>query len=317
MTETELLEKKTSMLEEVLEGLLSNDQKTLPSKYFYDKKGSELFDAITELEEYYPTRTERRLLEENVKEIEQFLGEQILLIEPGSGSSSKTKILLEHMDNICCYIPMDISGDYLNKVAKQLREEFPKIKIQPLAVDYTKPFELPEINPNARKVVFYPGSTIGNFKMEKVEQFLKVIHDIIGKDGALLIGADLIKDQSVLEAAYNDSKEITADFNKNILTHLNSEIGSDFDPEKFSHKAIWNDNKNRIEMHLFSEEDHSVTIGDKEIQFKEGESIHTENSHKYSLESFQEMVADWFEVKKVWTDEKDYFSLQYLEPKNL
>ncbi len=315
MTETELLEKKTSMLEEVLEGLLSNDQKTLPSKYFYDKKGSELFDAITELEEYYPTRTERRLLEENVKEIEQFLGEQILLIEPGSGSSSKTKILLEHMDNICCYIPMDISGDYLNKVAKQLREEFPKIKIQPLAADYTKPFELPEISPDARKVVFYPGSTIGNFKMEKVEQFLKVIHDIIGKDGALLIGADLIKDQSVLEAAYNDSKEITADFNKNILTHLNREIGSDFDPEKFSHKATWNDNKNRIEMHLFAEEDHSVTIGDKEIRFKEGESIHTENSHKYSLESFQKMVADWFEVKKVWTDEKDYFSLQYLEPK--
>ena len=314
MTETELITKKTSMLEEVITGL-SKEQKTLPSKFFYDEKGSKLFDDITELEEYYPTRTERKILEENVSEIAEYLGEKVLLIEPGSGSSSKTKILLGNMDNICCYIPMDISGDYLYKVAEQLRIEFPNIQVLPLSADYTKPFKLPESRPVARKVVFYPGSTIGNFKMEKVEQFLKVIHDIIEDDGAFLIGTDLKKDIEVLEAAYNDNKGITADFNKNILTHLNRELGTSFNKDFFNHKAIWNEEKGRIEMHLFVKEDHAVQVGEKTVQFRKGESIHTENSHKYTLKEFADIVSDWFEVKKVWTDEKDFFSLQYLEPK--
>jgi len=314
MTETELLSKKTSMLEEVITGL-TQDQKILPSKFFYDERGSKLFDEITELEEYYPTRTERKILEDNVDEIEDFLGEKVLLIEPGSGSSSKTKILLKNMENICCYIPMDISGDYLYKVAEDLREEFPNVKINPLSADYTKPFELPESSPDARKVVFYPGSTIGNFKLEKVEQFLKVIHDIVEKDGAFLIGADLQKDIAVLEAAYNDSKEITAAFNKNLLVHLNREIGTSFNTDLFEHRAIWNEEKGRIEMHLFVLEDHSVIVGEESIEFIKGESIHTENSHKYTLAGFAEMVSDWFEVKKVWTDENNYFSVQYLEPK--
>lgn len=314
MIETEQTSKKASMIEDVIDGL-RKDQKTLPSKYFYDEKGSQLFDEITELEEYYPTRTERRILEDNVREIANYLGEQVLLIEPGSGSSSKTKILLGNMDNICCYIPMDISGDYLNKIAEQLRKEFPKISILPLAADYTKPFELPESSPDARKVVFYPGSTIGNFKKEKVEQFLKVIHDIIGKDGAVLIGADLKKEISILEAAYNDEKGTTAAFNKNIFTHLNREIGTAFEKDLFEHKAIWNEEKGRIEMHLFVKEDHSVDVNGDQIFFKKGESIHTENSHKYTLSGFAEMVSDWFEVKKVWTDENNYFSVQYLEPK--
>ncbi len=314
MTETELLSKKTSMFEEVIKGL-SQEQKSLPSKFFYDERGSELFDEITELEEYYPTRTERMILEDNVEEIEEFLGKKVLLIEPGSGSSSKTKILLRNMENICCYIPMDISGDYLYKVAEDLREEFPDVSIIPLSADYTKPFELPESSPDARKVVFYPGSTIGNFKLEKVAQFLKVIHDIVEEDGAFLIGADLQKDIQVLEDAYNDSKGITADFNKNLLIHLNREIGTSFNIDFFEHRAIWNNEKGRIEMHLFVLEDHSVMVGDELIEFMKGESIHTENSHKYTLDSFAEMVSDWFEVKKVWTDENDYFSLQYLEPK--
>ncbi|MEO9886268.1 MAG: L-histidine N(alpha)-methyltransferase [Balneola sp.] len=314
MTETELLSKKTSMFEEVIKGL-SQEQKSLPSKFFYDERGSELFDEITELEEYYPTRTERMILEDNVEEIEEFLGKKVLLIEPGSGSSSKTKILLRNMENICCYIPMDISGDYLYKVAEDLREEFPDVSIIPLSADYTKPFELPESSPDARKVVFYPGSTIGNFKLEKVAQFLKVIHDIVEEDGAFLIGADLQKDIQVLEDAYNDPKGITADFNKNLLVHLNREIGTSFNTDFFEHRAIWNEEKGRIEMHLFVLEDHSVMVGDELIEFMKGESIHTENSHKYTLDSFAEMVSDWFEVKKVWTDENDYFSLQYLEPK--
>lgn len=314
MTETELLSRKKTMLEEVLTGL-KQEQKMLPSKFFYDERGSQLFDEITELEEYYPTRTERKILEDNVGEIEEFLGERVLLVEPGSGSSSKTKILLKNMNNICCYIPMDISGDYLYKIADELRGEFPEISIIPLSADYTKPFELPESSPDARKVVFYPGSTIGNFKLEKVEQFLKVIHDIVEEDGAFLIGADLQKDIFVLEDAYNDSKGITADFNKNLLVHLNREIGTQFDTDLFEHRAIWNEEKGRIEMHLFVIKSHSVMVGEEMIEFEKGESIHTENSHKYTLNSFSEMVSDWFEVKKVWTDEKDYFSLQYLEPK--
>lgn len=314
MTETELLSRKKTMLEEVLTGL-KQEQKMLPSKFFYDERGSQLFDEITELEEYYPTRTERKILEDNVGEIEEFLGERVLLVEPGSGSSSKTKILLKNMNNICCYIPMDISGDYLYKIADELRGEFPEISIIPLSADYTKPFELPESSPDARKVVFYPGSTIGNFKLEKVEQFLKVIHDIVEEDGAFLIGADLQKDISVLEDAYNDSKGITADFNKNLLVHLNREIGTQFDTDLFEHRAIWNEEKGRIEMHLFVIKSHSVMVGEEIIEFEKGESIHTENSHKYTLNSFSEMVSDWFEVKKVWTDEKDYFSLQYLEPR--
>ena len=286
------------MLEEVVTGL-SQQQKSLPSKFFYDEKGSKLFDDITELDEYYPTRTERRILENNITEIAEYLGEKVLLIEPGSGSSSKTKILLSNMENICCYIPMDISGDYLIKVAEQLRAEFPKIQILPLSADYTKPFDLPESSPDARKVVFYPGSTIGNFKMEKVHQFLKVIHDIIGKDGAFLIGVDLKKDIEVLKAAYNDSEGITSEFNKNILKHLNKELGLLFNPNLFDHKAIWNEEKGRIEMHLFATDDHSVTVDGKIIEFKKGESIHTENSHKYSLKEFADMVSDWFDVKKV------------------
>ena len=210
---------------------------------------------------------------------------------------------------------MDISGDYLFKVAEQLQEDFPNIKIVPLQADYTKEFNLPVTNPKARKVVFFPGSTIGNFRRKKIEQFLEVISKMVGADGALLIGADLKKDVSVLEAAYNDSKGVTAAFNKNILVHLNRKLGTEFNPDLFEHKSIWNEEEGRIEMHLFVKETHQVLVNGNEITFTKGESIHTENSHKYTLSGFAEMVSSWFEVKKVWTDEKSYFSVQYLEPR--
>ena len=314
MTDIEIGGQKKSMQEEVLAGL-SSPQKSLPSKYFYDEKGSEIFDEITELEEYYPTRTERHILETYVHEMATFLGEEVELIEPGSGSSDKTRILLQNMPNICCYIPMDISGDYLFKVAEQLQGDFPNINIVPLQADYTKEFTLPVTNPKARKVVFFPGSTIGNFRRKKVEQFLAVISKMVGDDGALLIGADLKKEVSVLEAAYNDSKGVTAAFNKNILVHLNRKLGTEFNLDLFEHKSIWNEEEGRIEMHLFVKETHQVLVSENEITFTKGESIHTENSHKYTLSGFAEMVSSWFEVKKVWTDEKSYFSVQYLEPR--
>lgn len=310
----DVLNPHLTMLDEVIEGL-NQPQKTLPSKYFYDEYGSELFDQITELDEYYPTRTEHEILIQNVEEIGKTLGEEVILIEPGSGSSEKTEILLERLENICCYIPMDISGDYLFKVAERLQLKYQHIQISPLSADYTRPFTLPETNPKARKVVFFPGSTIGNFKIERVRHFFKIIHDLVGRDGALLIGADLKKDIKVLLAAYNDSKGVTAQFNKNVLTHINRELGSNFDLDLFEHQSIWNEEKGRIEMHLIALEDHKVKIGENEIEIGEGESIHTENSHKYSLKEFEEMVSEWFNVEKVWTDEKKYFSVQYLVPK--
>ncbi|SMO49957.1 dimethylhistidine N-methyltransferase [Gracilimonas mengyeensis] len=301
------------MLREVQEGL-AQPQKSLPSKYFYDRYGSQLFDKITRLEEYYPTRTERKLLEDYALEIGEYLGDRVLLIEPGSGSSEKTRILLDKLNTITGYIPIDISGKYLQEVAKELRREYPDLEISPLGADYTRPIQLPELSVEGRRIVFFPGSTIGNFKRETVHRFMKVVTDLTGREGAFLIGVDLKKDVEVLEAAYNDSKGITAAFNKNILTHINDELGTGFDLEKFNHRAIWNEQEGRIEMHLVCKESHEVTVGDKTISFQKGESIHTENSHKYSLEEFRDMVAPWFEVKQVWTDENDWFSLQYLEP---
>ncbi len=309
-----VLSPQETMLQEVLHGL-SLPQKSLPSKYFYDQRGSELFDEITELEEYYPTRTEWKILTENLDKMSSYFGEQILLIEPGSGSSEKTRILLSGLDSICCYIPIDISGAYLEKVAEGLRIEYPKIDIQPLEADYTRPFVLPDIYSSSRRIVFFPGSTIGNFKRETVNRFFEVISEIIGKEGGILIGVDLKKDVLILEAAYNDSKGVTAEFNKNMLVHLNRKIGSDFNPELYEHKSVWVDNPGKIEMRLISKEDHQVKVMDEVFDIKKGEYIHTENSHKYSLDEFEDIASPWFNVVKVWTDEKEYFSVQYLEPR--
>ncbi len=310
----ETISEQETMLQEVLHGM-SLPQKSIPSKYFYDESGSKLFDEITELPEYYPTRTERKILEENIEEMASYLGEKILLIEPGSGSSTKTRILLSKMKSICCYIPIDISGEYLGKVAEDLRQEFPEKDIQPLAADYTQPFELPKIHTEARKVIFFPGSTIGNFDESTVARFFEVISGIAGEKGGMLIGVDLKKDIQILEEAYNDSKGITADFNKNMLLHLNREIGADFNPDIFIHKAVWVDEESRIEMRLVAKQDHLVHIDGEVFRISKGEYIHTENSHKYSLEEFEKMVSPWFKVIKVWMDENRYFSIQYLEPR--
>lgn len=303
-----------TMLQEVLQGMRLS-QKSIPSKYFYDERGSQLFDEITELPEYYPTRTERKILEDNIDEMASFLGEAIELIEPGSGSSEKTRILLSGMKSICCYIPIDISGDYLEKVADGLRKEYPNIDIEPLAADYTRAFELPEIHEEARNIVFFPGSTIGNFNEETVLRFFEVISNIVGKSGGMLIGVDLKKDIKVLEAAYNDSDGVTAEFNKNMLLHLNRKISSDFDIHLYEHKSVWVEEEGRIEMRLIANQDHFVHIEGEQFQVLEGEYIHTENSHKYSLEEFAKIVEPWFEVKKVWMDKNEYFSVQYLEPR--
>jgi len=314
MNSDTMSEAQQVMLNEVIDGL-SEPQKRLPSKYFYDEKGSELFDEITRLEEYYPTRTEKKILEDHIDEISQKLGRKVLLIEPGSGNSYKTRLLLDNLKQQAGYVPMDISEEYLYKTADQLQEDYPNLAIIPLEADYTRPFELPAFPAYCRKVAFFPGSTIGNFELEKAQRFLKTIHDIVEEGGALLIGVDLIKNREILEAAYDDEDGVTAEFNLNMLLHLNREIGADFDISGFEHKAFFSEEKERIEMHLVSTKQQVVTVNGHHFEFMEGESIHTENSHKYSLHSFAKLVEPWFEVDKVWTDENEYFSVQYLVPK--
>lgn len=309
----EVVMQHKALRNEIVIGMKSTP-KSLPSKYFYDERGSELFDEITRLPEYYPTRTERKILTHRIDEIGKALGPEVELIEPGSGSSEKTRILLKHLKTIRCYVPIDISGAYLFKVADKLREEFPDIDIEPLTTDYTRPFILPETHPTARKVVFFPGSTIGNFKTTTIQRFFTVISNIIGPKGAVLIGVDLKKDREVLEAAYNDAAGITAAFNKNMLTHLNRKLGSDFDPENYTHNAVWVEEESRIEMRLIAQKNHLIHIDNEVFELQEGEYIHTENSHKYSLDEFAALVAPWFRVARVWTDEQQLFSLQYLIP---
>jgi dimethylhistidine N-methyltransferase len=303
------------MQQEVLEGL-GKPHKQLPSKYFYDERGSDLFEKITRLDEYYLTNCEKEILQSNIAEISDYIGTNVMLIELGSGSSYKTRFLLEELSDLSTYIPVDISEEFLLKTVNQLRMEYPKISIIPVFADYTSHFELPvSENSTQKQVVFFPGSTVGNFDPTQARAFLKNIAEITAGDSEMLIGVDLKKDVEVLEAAYNDQQGVTAQFNKNILRHINFALDANFDVETFDHHAFYNKEAGRIEMHLVSSQQQTVAIGNQEFTFAEGESIHTENSYKYSLQEFEELVDDWYSVEKVWTDERDYFSLQYLVKK--
>ena len=311
-------------IEEIKEGL-RQPQKSLPSKYFYDRRGSELFEKICTLDEYYPTETELQIIEENIDEIASQLGEDFSLIELGSGSSYKTRLLLDHLKALKSYYPVDISEAFLLQTVRELKESYPDLKIQPVVADYTQYFPQPNETPSGsaenrsalpggRRVVFFPGSTIGNFSSEEVTRFLQLIHQIVAPDGGFLVGVDLKKSRETLEAAYNDSEGVTAAFNKNLLERLNREAGANFDPERFEHRALYNEKEGRIEMHLVSLEPQQAEVGGETFRFEEGETIHTENSYKYTLEEFAGRVSDLFRVERVWTDEADYFSLQYLIP---
>lgn len=300
------------MLEEVKEGLAKSPKK-LPSKLFYDEKGSKLFEQITRLDEYYLTRAEKEILEDNIEEIADVIGSNVMLVELGSGSSKKTRLLLGHLTDLSAYVPVDISEEYLIKVISRLRMDYPRTSIIPIFADYTDHFKLPNISGDYEKqVVFFPGSTIGNFRPKEAHSFFDNLASLTDDNSGMLIGVDLKKDKKVLEAAYNDSEEITAEFNKNMLTRLNRDLRADFDPNNFSHRAFYNEAEGRIEMHLVSEAAQEVTIDGDQFYFEEGESIHTENSYKYTVAEFEKLVSNWYSVEKVWTDEKDYFSVQYL-----
>jgi len=315
MSELSPSKASAAMLQEVLNGLQKR-QKALSSKFFYDERGSELFEEITHQAEYYPTRTERKILTSNITEIAAVIGSESVIIEPGSGSSKKTRLLLDEIPKLAAYVPVEISQEYLARMVKELRSEYPGLLVKPVCADYTKPFELPEIDtPFEYYVVFYPGSTIGNFRPETAQSFLQMLAEFMVPGGGLLIGVDLKKDPELLEAAYNDKKGVTAAFNKNMLVRLNRELNANFEVDQFVHHAFYNQEKGRIEMHLVSQSEQRVRIGDESISFKKGETIHTENSYKYSLQDFEALVSEWFSVDQVWTDDDDLFSLQYLVKK--
>ena len=304
--------KNSSEVVEIIDGL-QKPEKMISPKYFYDERGSQLFDEITHLPEYYPTETELGIMRSNVEEIAQLIGKQASLIEFGSGSSRKTPVLLEHLHDLAVYVPVDISEDHLLESAEKLRRSFPGLEILPVVADFTRPFQLPEpaIMP-LRNIVYFPGSTIGNFTHDDALALLRVMHQEAGANGALLIGVDLQKDPAIIERAYNDSAGVTAEFNLNILRHLNRDYSSNFDLDTFSHDARYNAEKGRIEIRLVNSEDQVVSIGDTDIEILQGEAILTEYSHKYTLEGFAGMAAEaGFVVEKVWTDAEELFSVQY------
>ena len=299
-------------LEEIIEGL-EQPEKMVSPKFFYDERGSQLFDAITGLPEYYPTETELAIMRDNIGEIAALVGRQASLIEYGSGSSLKTRILLEHLEDLAAYVPVDISEDHLLASAAELSKDFPDIEILPVVADFTKHFELPDpaVMP-VRNIVYFPGSTIGNFTNDGAAALLGVMYDEAGAGGALLIGVDLQKDSGIIERAYNDSAGVTAEFNLNVLKHLNREFDADFDIDSFSHQAHYNEDKGRVELRLVSGRDQAVRIGNRQFPIAEGETILTEYSHKYTLQGFAAMVqAAGFEVARVWTDPDRLFSVQY------
>jgi dimethylhistidine N-methyltransferase len=296
---------------------LSATPKFIPCKYFYDDAGSRLFDRICTLEEYYLTRTERSIMLQYVDEMVDEIESNRLLIEYGSGSSEKTRILLDNLDRPAGYVPVDISSEQLTRSAEALSKAYPGLRIIPVCADYTSAdFSLEEVvGAFPHRVVYFPGSTIGNFDPAEALHFLKGIAGLVGVDGGLLIGIDLKKEPSILEAAYNDQKGITAQFNLNVLRRMNRELGANFCLDRFRHRAFYNEQEGRVEMHLVSQTDQTVRIGETVIDFAAGESIHTENSYKYSLDDFERLATlAGFCVRRVWKDDRSWFSVQYLSP---
>ncbi len=305
-----------AFLEEVVAGLSANP-KWLSPKWLYDERGSALFDGITEVAAYYPTRVETAIMQASVAEMADVAGAGSVLIEYGSGSSVKTRVLLERMRELSAYVPIDISEEHLIKTADGLQQDFPELTVVPVVADYTQPIELPEgVDPTAHRVVYFPGSTIGNFHPAEARRFLQRIAQVCGEWGGLLIGVDLKKDPNVLHNAYNDPEGVTAAFNRNLLTRMNVELGADFNEEAFVHYAFYDPQEGRVEMHLVSLEDQAVSIGGHSFNFREGESLWTESSYKYALWQFYDLAASaGFEEQQTWTDPERRFAVIYLEAK--
>ena len=293
---------------DVLEGL-ARPQKALPPKYFYDAAGSRLFEKICRLREYYPTRVELGITRRHLKDIARFAGRRCALLEYGSGESLKTRLLLAALEP-SVYMPVDISAEALRAAVTRLARAFPKLGIVAITADFSHPLSIPAYRGKARRVVYFPGSTIGNLRRDEAEAFLRMTRGQVGANGAMLVGVDLKKDPNVLHAAYNDAKGVTAAFNLNVLARINRELGGDFDLQRFAHYAFYNPMAGRIEMHLVAREAHAVNIGNYRFSFYRGESIHTENSYKYSVPEFEALAGNaGFQATKLWTDARRWFGV--------
>ncbi|HXX07195.1 MAG TPA: L-histidine N(alpha)-methyltransferase [Pseudolabrys sp.] len=296
---------------DVIEGLRSMP-KTLPAKYFYDATGSQLFERITELPEYYPTRCEISMLRDHAADIAKLIPQGAALVEFGSGSSKKARILLRAAPKLAAYVPVDICREMIEQEAAELRRDFLQLKVLPVTADICKPFNLPdEAKAAPVRVGFFPGSTIGNFEPHETSAFLRNSADILGAGATLIIGVDLVKPAEVLNAAYNDKAGVTAKFNLNLLTRINRELGGTFRLNTFEHHAFYNRERHRVEMHLASLKRQKVKVAGETIDFRAGETIHTENSYKYSVESLAALArgVGWLSAG-AWIDAPKYFSIQ-------
>ena len=292
---------------------LAKAPKEIACKYFYDQAGSRLFDAICELPEYYQTRTETMLLTRHAREIAALMGDGVEIVEFGAGSLRKVRILLDALHAPRAYTPLDISGDYLADVVRSLAADYPALTLRPVVADFSTALDIPALPDVPRRAGFFPGSTIGNFRPEAAQALLRRMRAGLN-GGGLLIGVDLVKDPARLHAAYNDAAGVTALFNRNLLARANRELDADFDLDAFAHYAPYNTNAQRIEMYLVSLKRQRVNLCGRIIEFAQGEPIHTEDSHKYTIESFREMAARaGFNPRAVWTDPDRLFSIHWLE----
>ena len=305
-------EADSPFLHDVIAGLTARP-KQLPPKYFYDEAGAQLFEEITALPEYYPTRCELAILRERAADIARFFPEGSALIEFGSGSSKKVRIVLASAPTIAAYVPVDISSQMLVQEAEELRRDHPRLAVLPVEADFMQPFALPPAVAGQPHIGFFPGSTIGNFEPHQACSFLRHAGRMLGRGATLIIGVDLVKDASILNAAYDDAAGVTAKFNLNLLTRINRELDGHFDLDSFSHHAFYNSERHRIEMHLASKKRQKVRVAGRLIEFRAGETIHTENSYKYTLESFGALArgSGWNPVS-VWTDAGANFSVHAL-----
>ena len=302
-----------SFLDDVVAGL-SAPRKALPPKYFYDAQGSRLFDAICELPEYYPTRTELGMLEACASQIAERIGPKAAIVEYGSGSGRKTAILIRAVQPLA-YVAIDISGEQLRTAVSGLASAFPEVRMIAMCADYTRKLPLRELDAldARRRVVYFPGSTIGNFTVPEALAFLRNVREVAGARGSMLVGVDLKKDPALLHAAYNDAQGVTAAFNLNLLHRINRELQGIFDLDAFEHRAHYDAQAGRIEMHLVSTRDQQVTVAGRRFAFAAGETIHTENSYKYSVDEFQALAREaGFEPMHCWVDDEGLFSIHSL-----
>ena len=298
-------------LADVLAGL-RKPVKELPCQYFYDEAGSHLFDAICEQPEYYPTRTELAIMAAHAPEMGALLGPGCQVVEFGSGTSLKTRHLLEHLPRPAGYVPVDVAAGHLAAAARGLAARFPEVEVRPLVADFTRPLALPAMPPGvARRAVYFPGSTVGNFDPRQALRLLRSVAELVGPGGAFLVGIDLVKDPATLTAAYNDAAGVTAAFNLNLLARVNRELGADFDPAQFRHRAFYDAGLGRVEMHLVSQRAQVVLLAGESFAFAEGETIHTESSHKYTPAGFGELAGKaGLAHARTWTDARGWFAVQ-------